>query len=366
MSTRSSIRISGRLGLALAVALIAVPAHASKKDDDYRKAQEAVAANDVINAAKYFCAAADADPKYKDAASQCETYTNETKRLRKLDEKRLEDARANIKAGKLDEAEDLLHKIKIADLADQAKDELGKIASLKSQQNAAASAERNFQQAVQTYNSNDFQRAREMFAAITGAHAAEARDYLTTPPATSASAAPPRTTAPAPVPERAIRQETARVDVPKMMKEADTAQAKGDVGVAKGKYLAILAAEPGNTSASDALNKLAASSGGHAQAAGAEADAMLSRAIGEYYKSQLEDAYVHARDYLAADGSKRGLAYFYQGASKLTLYYLSGAQDRQLFEDARAAFLKAKQVANFHPPDKLISPRILKAYTEAR
>jgi hypothetical protein len=153
------------------------------------------------------------------------------------------------------------------------------------------------------------------------------------------------------------------------MREADAAQAKGDLGTAKGKYLAILAADPQNAPARVALTKVSAlsQSSGKRQSAGAEADVMLEKAIGEYYNSLLDDANVHIRDYLAADGSKRGLAYFYQGASRVSLYYLNGAQDRQLLDDARAAFVKAKQVADFHPPDaKVISPRVIKAYGDAR
>jgi hypothetical protein len=162
---------------------------------------------------------------------------------------------------------------------------------------------------------------------------------------------------------------TPKVDTAALMHDADAAQAKGDLGTAKGKYLAILAADPQNAQARVALTKVSAlsQSSGKRQSAGAEADVMLAKAIGEYYNSLLEDADVHIRDYLAADGAKRGLAYFYQGASRVSRYYLNGAQDRQLLEDARAAFVKAKQVADFHPPDaKVISPRVIKAYSDAR
>jgi hypothetical protein len=419
---------------ALAVALLALPAHASKKDDDYKRAQQAVATGDVITAARLFCALADEDSKFKDVVSQCEVYKNETKRQRNVEQKRLDDARAAAKAGKLDEAEDLLRKIKIADLADQAKDELGRIAGLRSQQNAAASAERSFQQAVQAYNSNDFQRARDLFGGVTGpAHAGEVRSYLdkidnyqramasarrmqdakdykgaaamyqeaagiksdgpNDPRASAAqmsqlatqaaapqptSAANPTTTATAkpaessPKPSAdhgAVRAAPARVDTAALMRDADAAQAKGDLGAAKGKYLAILAADPQNAQARVALNQVSAlsQSSGKRQSAGAEADVMLAKAIGEYYNCLLEDADVHIRDYLAADGAKRGLAYFYQGASRVTRYYLNGAQDRQLLDDARSAFVKAKQVADFRPPDaKLVSPRVIKAYGDAR
>ena len=413
------------------MALSASPALASKKDDDYKKAQQAVAAGDVITAARLFCALADEDPKFKDVVSQCEVYKNETKRERALEQKHLDDARQDIKAGRLDEAEDLLHKIKIADLAEQAKDELSRVAGLRSQQNASASAERNFQQAVQAYNGNDFQRARDLFSGISGARAAEARGYLDKIDNYQRSMASarrmqdakdykgaaamyqeaasvkadgpndPRGSAaqmtqlagqaaaalqPAPVPvspakttppteskppaeraeQKAVRTVTPRADIATLMQEADAAQAKGDVGTAKGKYLAVLASEPQNVQARTALNKLSAVSASHTQSAGADADVMLAKAIGEFYNSLPEDADVHIRDYLAADGAKRGLAYFYQGASRITRYYLNGAQDRQLLEDARSYFLKAKQVQNFQPPDpKLLSPRIVKAYADA-
>ena len=78
--------------------------------------------------------------------------------------------------------------------------------------------------------------------------------------------------------------------IAKLMEEADKARAKGDLGVARGKYLAIIAADPRNAQARDALQQLkaaAASSNNKQQSAGVEADVMLVKAISEFYNGQL-------------------------------------------------------------------------------
>jgi len=419
----------------LALVFASAPAFAAKKDDDYKKAQQAVAAGDVIAAAKFFCAVADEDPKYKDAATQCATYNNETKILRSRDNQRLSDARAAIKNGKLEDAEELLKKIKIPDLAEQAKDDLSRIATLRSEQSAAAAVDRNFQQAVQAYNSNDFVRAHDAFSGITGARAADARSYVDkinryqalmsdarakadakdfkgaaalyqeaanikadgpndprgnitqmnqlaaqaaaaavtpptqTNPTTTANTTPSKTEESHPTDTRtaAIKQPAPHVDSAKLLKEANAARSKGQIGAARGKYLAVLATDAGNAEARAGLQQMEAAPAGNTQSAGAEADVMLGRAIGEFYNGQFEESDVHIRDYLSVNGAKKGLAYFYEGASKVMRYYLGGAQDRQLQEEARSAFVKAKQAADFRPPDqKLVSPRVLTAYSEAK
>src|SRR4051794_1399998 len=171
MSNRSSNRTKRALrhatrkltSAAMCAALLTAPAFASKKDDDYKKAQAAEGRGDAIEAAKMYCALRDEDEKFKDVVAKCNMWSQETRRLRQQDVKRLEEGRQALKEGRLDDAEDLLKKIKIADLAAQAKDDLSAIAAKRSEANAASAADAKFQQGVQAYGANDLARAKDSF-----------------------------------------------------------------------------------------------------------------------------------------------------------------------------------------------------------
>ena len=117
-----------------------------------------------------------------------------------------------------------------------------------------------------------------------------------------------------------------------------------------------------------ALDALSAQNQSAKQSAGSEADAMLAKALREFYNGRYDEAEVHIKDYLDANGSKAGLSHFYLGASKLTRYYLAApGEEQKLLADAQAAFRLAKQAPGFEPPgENVISPRILAAYKETR
>jgi hypothetical protein len=176
---------------------------------------------------------------------------------------------------------------------------------------------------------------------------------------------------PAPQPTRtevagAVKAPAAKVDVGKLLREADTARKAGQMGVASGKYLAVLAAEPGNAEARKGLAESSAQGGGR-QTAGSEADVMLAKAIREFYTGLYEQSEVHIRDYMDAQGSKIGLSQFFLGASLLSRYYLGGerSDDRRLLDEAKNAFKRAKSAPGFNPPaEKYVSPKILKVYQE--
>lgn len=173
----------------------------------------------------------------------------------------------------------------------------------------------------------------------------------------------------------AIKETRPQVDVVKTLAAADAARKKGNVSEAIGKYTAVLAADPNNAQARIAsealkaeLRKEESANGGAAvPKAGAEADVMLTKAIGEYYSGRFDQAEVHIQDYLDVNGSKTGLSYFFLGVSRLTRFYLSGAQetDRKLLKEAGDAFKQAKKVPGFKPPENLVSPKILKVYQGA-
>ncbi|MGH9581128.1 MAG: hypothetical protein ACRD2R_09045 [Terriglobales bacterium] len=196
------------------------------------------------------------------------------------------------------------------------------------------------------------------------------------PPSTTAAAPPSRppvttTTTPA-APLRVVTEAVKApaqpaVDVARLKREAEAAKVHGDIATAKGKYIAILTAEPNNREVRLALETLPQESGPQQQQASSEADVMLAKAIREFYQGSYQDAEVHIRDYLAFNGGKVGLSHFFLGATKLTRFYLNGerADERKLLAEAQASFRLAKQASGFKPPDETyISPKILKTYED--
>jgi hypothetical protein len=194
------------------------------------------------------------------------------------------------------------------------------------------------------------------------------------PPVTTATTAPPpsvtpssTTTAPprAPVALAVKEPSKPKVDVGKLLAEAEAAKAKGDIASAKSKYIAVLAADDRNAQARVGLETLPKETGPTQQKASSEADVMLAKGIREYYQGLFEKAETHISDYLDVNGSKTGLSHFYMGASKLTRFYLGGERDAGLKRDADAAFRLAKKTSGFNPPgESYLSPKILKAYQD--
>jgi hypothetical protein len=180
---------------------------------------------------------------------------------------------------------------------------------------------------------------------------------------TSTNTAPPITRAPVAL---AVKEPSKpKVDVGKLLAEAEAAKAKGDIASAKSKYIAVLAADERNAQARVGLETLPKETGPAPQKASSEADVMLAKGIREYYQGLFEKAETHISDYLDVNGSKTGLSHFYMGASKLTRFYLSGERDAGLKRDADAAFRLAKKTAGFKPPgESFLSPKILKAYQD--
>lgn len=302
-------------------------------------------------------------------------------------------------------------------------------AARQSAQAGAAEAAMNgkFDQAVQAYSNNAFSSAQNLFSQVTsGSHAGEAQGYLKKiqqyqqfiqegdsaagsknykaamdaytqaaaikndgPGDPSGKSSTMRTllaagsgggggTAPPPVNTQPVQPVHAAVnnaivepaqpklDIQKLLREADAAKKRGDIGVARGKYAAALAADGSNARAHAGLDSLLADNTANTQKAGSEADVLLAKGIGEFYKGQYEDAEVHIKDYISINGAKSALAYFYIASSKLTRYYLHGEQpgDHKLMTDAQDDFRSAKRTSGFAPPEKMVSPKILKIFQE--
>ena len=99
-------------------------------------------------------------------------------------------------------------------------------------------------------------------------------------------------------------------------------------------------------------------------ATGTEADVLLAKGIAEYYGGDFAKAEVHIGDYISNQGGKSALAYFYLATSKLTRYFLGGDNEKKLLAEAKEDFKKAKISSAFKPPEKMVSPKILKIFEE--
>jgi hypothetical protein len=96
-----------------------------------------------------------------------------------------------------------------------------------------------------------------------------------------------------------------------------------------------------------------------------EEDPLLAAAIQQYYQANYTDAADSLKFYIFQKGRKQGLARFYLGATLATQYYLGGEQDNQLLQDAKKKFKEAKDVQGFNPPEKYVSPKIMKLFQAA-
>jgi hypothetical protein len=404
------------------VLVLCLPAWASKKDDDYKDAQAAAAAGQYDQAMKLFCSVAKEDANYKDAKQNCENIKMELLKEEGRNEGRYSDGVKAFDAGDYDLAEQKFRNIRSGQYYNDAQNYLNnkipqarKDAAARAQNNDTAMSAK-FDQAVQAYNSNNFSSARTQFGQITGKRQSDAQTYLKKMDqydddmqdgdnhangkeykgaidaynravviksdgpgnpqskithlqsllANNTNNNPPVISNPTPTPTphvvAAIVEPTRpKVDVDKLLREADAAKSKGDIGTAKGKYMAILAENPGNAQAKAGLDSLPKDSNA---VASADADRMLANGIGEFYNGDYEGAEVHIKDYIELNGAKAALAYFYRAASKLTRYYLRGEKqdDRQLLQDAQSDFRMSKKTPGFNPPDKMVSPKIMDVF----
>ena len=136
--------------------------------------------------------------------------------------------------------------------------------------------------------------------------------------------------------------------------------AKRDYGSARGAYLAVLSEDSSNEQAHAGLDALPKDT----VATGTEADVLLAKGIAEYYGGDFAKAEVHIGDYISNQGGKSALAYFYLATSKLTRYFLGGDNEKKLLAEAKEDFKKAKISSAFKPPEKMVSPKILKIFEE--
>ena len=284
-----------------------------------------------------------------------------------------------------------------------------------------------FDQGVAAYQRNDFNSAKPAFNGLSGKHQGDAQTYLqkirnyeqafaegdslanaknykgaansyseaasvkgdgpgdprgrisqmnqlaqagSTPAVVAHNNPPPVTNNPPPInrPIAAVVETRPKVDVNSTLRDAEAARRKGDASKAMGLYQKVLSADSANAEARNGVADLKkeAEASNKTIVAGSEADFMLAKGINEFYRQEFESAETHIRDYLDGAGSKSGLANFYLGASKMTRYILGGEQqnDHKLLVQAEDNFRSAKKVQGFAPPERFVSPKIVKKYQE--
>jgi hypothetical protein len=396
---KSSRRLTSLL---LGAALLApVAAFADKNDDLYNKGQAANNRGDAMAAQDAFCAI---DPSYKDAGSMCAQAKQAAQTQINLHNKRFLDATQALQEGRLDDAEKLFRSVKYGPRVDLAQRKLQEIADLKAKKqqadqaaSAAAASSAKVEQGVQAFNRGDFASAKanlppghELLSKISqyeskmaeGNRAMGAKDYAAAYAAfadartiapngpgdpsgaagraqqsMSASSAPANNPAPT---KAAVRDEVKKVDVGATLAAAQKAFNKKEYGRARILAGQVLAQDRGNAEAKQILNDLPEEQVTASSAS--EEDPLLAAAIQQYYQANYSDAADSLKFYIFQKGRKQGLARFYLGATLATQYYLGGEQDNQLLQDAKKKFKEAKGVEGFNPPEKYVSPKIMKLF----
>lgn len=98
----------------------------------------------------------------------------------------------------------------------------------------------------------------------------------------------------------------------------------------------------------------------------AAGERLLRDGLQDYFEGKYDDAERNLTEYLQNGGKKQGLAYFFRGASHSTRFFVSGEKDvpeKQLaLDDFRAV---KEHAAQFRPPDKYVSSKILALYSDA-
>ena len=360
-----------RVSLLAAGLLLAVAAPSFAQEDKYQAGTAAVNKGDAVAARDAFCSI---DKSYKDAAAQCTTYTEEAKRQIARWNQNFIDGGNLLQQNKFDEAAFKFQNVKGGQYQALAAQQLAQIPKLKAdfaakaqaaqqsqQQQATAAADTEAQNKINNANAafvnGDYATAKNLAGQLAGTKfAGQAQELLTriSQAESAKSSASSRPSAPAPKPQ---------VDTGRLLADAAAAMKKHDYKSAQSLFSKVRAADPKNADAQQGLDDIAAS-GYEAEAD--VPDESLSNALSDFYKGNLDDAETALRNYRTTSGTpKPGLARFYYGATYLTRYYLGGASDPSLLQKAKDMFKEASTYKGFNPPEKYVSPKIMKVYKDA-
>ena len=413
----TSSRVPTSAAVLLVLALCAPLAFADQKDDLYKKGSDA-AATDPFAARDAFCKLKDLDPTFKDAATQCTTYTQIADRTAFRYKTNFMDGMNALNSGDFATAETKFKNVKGGDYFDKAQQKLAELPGLKAKAqeaaNAGAAAEtankQKLDQGTAAFNSGNMDAAESALSSVTGSRQAEAqsvlqkvraykaalakgqafegaKDYqaaknayaeavginpvgpatsLMAKAAASANASVPTPTNAGNNPPPVVKPPTPakQIDVNAYLAEAQKALAKKDYKKARRFLGDIFAQDRNNQEAKDIL---ASVNGADTVAAKAtDEDTLLLDIVKTYYAGSYQDAEDRLKVYIYNNqGKKKGLANFYLGAIMLTRYYLAGGSDQNLRREAQNKFKAAKDVDGFKAPDKFVSPKIMKAFEEA-
>jgi len=99
------------------------------------------------------------------------------------------------------------------------------------------------------------------------------------------------------------------------------------------------------------------------QATEMESEQTLRAGLQAFFDGKWDEAEKQLSAYLEKNGRKRGLAYFFRGATHSTRYYLSGEKETQQKELAAADFRAVQSnQRGFKAPERYVSPKILDLY----
>jgi hypothetical protein len=370
----SNLRIS-LAAILLALLAAPVPARADKNDDNYARGQAAVNNGDAVAARDAFCAV---DAGYKDAAQQCALYTGEAKRqLARYNQNFLEGVQL-MQDGKLDQAEIKFKNVKAGERVADAQRKLQEIQKLRQEQAAAAAAAKTaseqesaqrqrLEQGRDAFNRGDYASARSILQGVGGSAAGEAQALLGRIAAAEQAQQQSQESSRSAAGNAAsmVKQVVRQVDVAGNIALARKAIDKEDFNRARRLLGEVLATDAKNKDARELIASLPQEASTGKSTVGEE-DPQLAAAISKFYQGNYGNAEDDLRFYLGSGGKKKGLGNFYMGALILTRWYLAGAtsmSDPQ-YREAVRRFKDASEQPGFVPPEKYISPKILKVYTE--
>ena len=365
----SSLPTRTLLVVAALVASLAGVAFADKNDDLYARGSAAVNAGDPIAARDAFCAI---DGSYKDAAMQCTTYKAEaTRALNRFNQNFLEGVQL-MQEGKLDQAEFKFRNVKAGERVELARRKLQEIQDLRQKNAAAAQAaaqqssqyEAKMAEAGRYAAAKDYERAATAYdeaARINpngaGNPSGQAANMRQLASATAASAASKPPVAP-------VKKERARIDESEYIATAKRFIGKGDFAKARRYLNEVNAQNDRNEDAISLLKSLPQEE--KTTASAGEEDKALSKALEDFYSGKLVDAERRLNTYRDTNGNKKGLGSFYLGVVVLTKYcFLAANPDANQRIFAIQLFKEAAAVNGFVPPEKYVSPKIMKVYQEA-
>lgn len=399
-----------------------MPAAAQSAEENYNRGMAAMGKGDVIGAEAGFCAAGD----FKDAKAQCEQMKKDANALRVVHNKRYTDGLDEMQKGNYEKAESLFRSVRYGNFVEQAKTQLAEASKMKLQKqqqdaaaqqnaNAAAASEAKFNEGVNKFAQGDLNGAKAAFEAVTGGRQGEAQGYISrintynTKMAEAknyensknwAAAQAAYTAASlisangpgdplgsvqrvlssssggsAPTPTNNQQTQTASnvqasrdvvktVDVASYVAQGKRFLARGDYARARRFFGDVLAQDPRNEEAQAGLKE--ANEKDTSKPTATAEDTILAAAVRTFYEGDFKAAEFRLDDYIYNNrGKKQGLANFYRGVLYLQQYYLGGERDSQAYQDAIKRFQTAKGTEGFVPPEKYVSPRIMKVFKEA-